>query len=231
MSSRTTGTSPFQPRSPPVYSNAVDRRGRPSTSHGEVGDLGDRDVVPGRDVEDREAARARSRGREHGGDDVARHGCRTCSAVPSPRIRSRVGSSSSRRTKSKPTPWVWRGPTTLPNRKQRAAQAEHVARTSDEQRLAGQLARAVGGDGHHRAVVLVRLELAEVAVDAAAGRVEDAARRRPAHRLDDVVGEQRALVEVDRRARLRRAAMSGLEARWIDRVVAGDRRGQRVEVA
>ena len=43
-----------------------------------------------------------------------------------------------------------------------------------DERLPGQLAGAVGRDGNERPMVLVRLELAEVAVDAAAGRVEDA---------------------------------------------------------
>ena len=43
--------------------------------------------------------------------------------LPSPRMRSEIGCSpaavarSSARAKSKPTPWVWRGPTTLPKRK------------------------------------------------------------------------------------------------------------------
>ena len=68
-----------------------------------------------------------------------------------------------------------------------------------------------------------------VAVDAAPGRVQDPPDARPAHRLDDVVREERALVEVD--ARLGRGARDVRVRREVDDdVVPGCRVDEGVEV-
>src|SRR5262249_25372116 len=66
-----------------------------------------------------------------------------------------------------------------------------------DQRLAGEFAGAVGRDRHHRPVVLVRLDLAEVAVDAGAGGVEDRFDVRLTGRLGDVVRQHRPLTEIN----------------------------------
>src|SRR5262249_18051105 len=76
-----------------------------------------------------------------------------------------------------------------------AAHAEHGGVRGD-QRLTCELAGAVSRYWSERAVILVRLDLTEVAVDAGAGGVEDRRHLRLAGRLDDVVGEHRPLTEV-----------------------------------
>ena len=139
---------------------------------------------------------------------------------PSPRISSLVGSSASRRRKSKPTPWVCRAPTTFPSRK---------AVPRSDQRLARELARTVGRDRDQRPPVLIRLSLAEIAVDAASGRVENLGRRGHAHGLDDAVSQVRPLVEVDRGLG-RRTRDVGIRGQVNDEVVAVHTRDQRLGV-
>ena len=106
---------------------------------------------------------------------------------------------------------------------------EH-GRVGAEQRLPGQFAGAVRGDGKHRAVVLARLDLAEVAVDPAARGVEDELDAAPSSRLGHVVGEQRALVEVD--GRVGRRGRDVRVGRQVDHgVVSCHSRQQVLEVA
>ena len=56
VSRRTTGTSPFQPRSPPVYSSSTVGAVEAGDLDRQLGDLGHGDVVAGRDVEGAERA-------------------------------------------------------------------------------------------------------------------------------------------------------------------------------
>ena len=128
VSRRTTGTSPFQPRSADRRTRCPRRRGRGrATSSASVGDLAHGDVVAGGDVEGAE----RLRGPRSHAPSTAATTSRDVDvglalrAVAHDR-RGASGRRSSRRTKSKPTPWVWRRPTTLPKRKAKPLQVEHV---------------------------------------------------------------------------------------------------------
>jgi hypothetical protein len=78
-------------------------------------------------------------------------------------------------------------------------------------------------------MVLVGRELAQITVDAAAGRVCDPRRARAPHRLDDVVGEQGSLVEVDRRLGCGTGDV-GVGGQVQDHVVPTHSLGERVEV-
>ncbi len=171
VDSRTIGTSPFQPRSPPAYLKAVDPRLQTKHIGRQLGDLGDGDVVARGHVEHLEGGR---RGPAHHAARRSRRprrGCTTCSGDRLPgcrvspgcgavggRSRSRLHASGAARPRS-------RIGTHLPS-----------GRTSPRTTtacLARQLRRAVGRRRCHRAVVLVRFDLAEVAVDATSGGVED----------------------------------------------------------
>ena len=89
------------------------------------------------------------------------------------------------------------------------AGANHVAKTEDtgtktkhgaitgDEGFGGKLAGAVGRNGNERGIILRNRRFGGIPIDAAAGGVEEAAKSRAAHRLDDVVGEQSPLVEVD----------------------------------
>src|SRR5215472_13258437 len=79
-----------------------------------------------------------------------------------------------------------------------SCQVEHVAVGADKG-LACQLARTVRGDWQEGPVVLRNLQFAEIAVDAAAGGVQKASCAGHAHRLNHVVGQECALVEIDGR--------------------------------
>src|SRR5262245_32181935 len=62
--------------------------------------------------------------------------------------------------------------------------------------LTAELACAVGGDRPHRRIVLCDHDLASVAVDPAAGCIENAAHLSTAHRFEHVVREQRSFAEI-----------------------------------
>ena len=90
------------------------------------------------------------------------------------------------------------GPDDVPEAEDTRAEVEHEAVRRDE-RLARQLAGPVGRDGDERPVVLARLDLAQVPVHATARGVQHPGHARAPRRLDHVMREQRALIEVDRR--------------------------------
>ena len=148
---------------------------------------------------------------------------------PSPRMRSRAGSAR-RRTHEVEADTVSLARADDVAEPERASpEAEH-RRVRRDQRLAGELARPVGGDRQQRPPVLVDRCLTQVAVHAAAGRVEDPRGARHAHRLDDVLGQDRALVEVDRR--LDRRSCDVRVRREVDhRVVTAHDSRERLEVA
>ena len=223
---------PSSPRSPPLYSNvAPPRRRGPSTSTARLGDLGDRDVVAGRDVVGAERRLGRSVGAcSTARDHVADVDVRLALAAVAEDRRARVGSFSRRRTKSKPDAVGLPGPTTLPKRKRARGQAEHVRVRGDE-RLARELRRAVGGRRDQRAVVLVRpprrrgRRRRRCPTRRASRR-----RRRAAHRLDHVVVSavpwSKSIAGL-----VIAAAMSGLDARWMTRSWPSIAAVQRLEVA
>src|SRR5262245_6216858 len=163
---------------------------------GKVGDLGDRQVVARRDVERLVVPCRVAMGRQNGVDDIVDVDVRLAlPAVPEDRqLRSVL---------EQPADEVEADAVRLPRpddvaeAEDQPREPEHEAVGGDE-RLASELARAVGRDRHERSPVLVDLELAEVAVDAAPRGVEDAGGLRLAHGLEDVMREPRALVEVDR---------------------------------
>ena len=140
--------------------------------------------------------------------------------LPSPRMRSEIGCSpaaaarSSARAKSKPTPWVWRGPTTLPKRKAQPGQAEH-RRVAGDQRLARQLAGPVGRSGDQRAVILgglVRCRARRTRrCPTRTGSASRWSSAWPRARSGSAPSPARSRWSVRCAAR----AMSGFEARWI----------------
>ncbi len=116
----------------------------------------------------------------------------------------------------------------VPEPETAAGEPEHVGVAGDE-RLASQLAGAVRRDGNQRPHVLRPLARAELAVDAAAGGVEDPLGAGGAHRLDDRAGERGPLGEVDGRL-TRRARDVGVGRQVDDDVVPVHGRGERPRV-
>ncbi len=155
------------------------RRAAPTTApRGQLGDLAHRDVVAGRDVVGVERLGP-------GGVDDAEHGAHDVGdedvglalrAVAQDRRRSTGPRAAGARSRSRRR-GSGGGRRRCRSGRRGPADPEHV-RVGADQRLAGELAGAVGRDRDERAVVLGRLVLAEVAVDAAARtRRRSAARR------------------------------------------------------
>ncbi len=76
------------------------------------------------------------------------------------------------------------------------AQIEHCAIGRD-QRLAGELAGAIGGDGNQRPEILLSFEILQIAIDAAAGGIEQIRRARAAHGFHNLLRQERAFAEID----------------------------------
>ena len=75
-------------------------------------------------------------------------------------------------------------------------QIEHGA-VGRDQRFAGELACAVGGDRNQRTKILLRFVIPQIAIDAAAGGIEQTRRAGAAHGFDDLLRQKGAFAEVD----------------------------------
>ena len=76
------------------------------------------------------------------------------------------------------------------------AQIEHRAVGCD-QRFAGEFAGAVGGDGNQRPEIFLSFVVLQIAIDAAAGGVEQIRRAGAAHGLDNLLRQQSAFAKID----------------------------------
>ena len=115
-----------------------------------------------------------------------------------------------------PTPWVWRGPTTLPNRNAAATRPNMCAVGADH-RLAGELAGAVRRHRQHRPVVLGGLQVAELAVDAASRGVQEVTAPGLTHGLDHADASKPCPRRSRPPGRSSPWRCPGLDARWIAR--------------
>ena len=133
---------------------------------------------------------------------------------PSPRIGRRVGSASSLRTKSirdavrLPRPDDVREPERGPHASRTCGSTPRACASPAE------LARAVGRDRAHRAGVLARGLLAQVAVDARAGRVRDPRRRRSSRHASRRLFVRNVPCQKSIDGSSTARAMSGFAARW-----------------
>ena len=109
-----------------------------------------------------------------------------------------------------------------------AGEIEHVAVRADE-RFTGQLAGAVGGDWNHWAMVFVHLSFTQVAIHAAARRIEDGGRSRTSHGLEDIIGKVRPFTKVDVRFG-GRASNVRIGGEMNHHIVTANGRSQRVEI-
>ena len=200
---------------------------------GHLGDLAHRDVVAGGDVVDRERRGRLFVREEHSAHHVVDVDVRLrLAAVAQDAQRDRL---LARRHRAQQRPREVEADAVGLARADHVAEAEGAAgqaehrRVAGDQRLARELAGPVGRHGDQRAVVLDGLVRAEIAVHAAARRVEDPLRAGRPHRLQHALGQRRPLPEVD--GRLGGGARDvGIRGQVDDDVMARHRRRQRAGV-
>ena len=157
VSRRTTGTSPFQPRSPPVYSYRTRAGPQAQSLDRQVGDLPDRDVIAGRDVEDLVGALGARVRQEHGRHHVLDMdvGLRL-GAVAQDDEPAGIATKSVEEVEADPVGLA--GPDHVAEAERATDDPEHVGVRADD-RLAGELAGPVGGDRQQRSAVLLALDV------------------------------------------------------------------------
>ena len=211
MLRRMIGTSPFQPRSPPVYSKRTLSGRRPRQAHARLAISSHRDIITRGNVKCFERATSRFAGEEHSGYDVGDMDIRF--ALPAV-----AEDAESCRVLAEPAHEIEPDAMGLPaahdvaEAEDTASHIEHGA-VGGDQRLAGQFTGAVGRDGNKRAMVLPGFHFADLTVDAAARGVQDLPCRRSArmasttHCVNSVPSRKSMSGSVTARA------ISGLEAR------------------
>src|SRR5438045_7629833 len=88
------------------------------------------------------------------------------------------------------------GPNYIGKTKSAPDQVKHMAVRSDKT-FAGQLTRTVGRDRNTRPVIFSKSDIGILAIDAAAGSVDDPARTGHAHRFQNILGEVSSFPEIN----------------------------------
>jgi hypothetical protein len=202
--------------------------GEPEGLDGEVRDFGDGDGIVGGNVEDGERGHSFLRSAQRSLDDIGDVNIGLALlAVAEDAETFGFGGEAAHKVESHAVGLA--GADDVPETENAGVEPKHGAIAGNE-RFARELAGPIGGDGHHGSVIFGQRTIAGVAIDAAARGIEEMAHARAAHRFDDVIGEQRAAVEVDFRA-LGGQRNVGIGGQMDDPVVALHRCGERAHVA
>ena len=202
--------------------------GKPEGLDGEVGDFCNGDGIVGGNIEDGERGNSFLRSAQRSLDDIGDVDVRLALLAVAEDAKT-FGFSGKAAHKVEAHAVGLAGTHDVPETENAGVQPKHGA-IAGNQGFARELAGSIRGDGHHGSVIFGQRPIAGVAIDAAAGGIQETVQAGATHGFNHVVGEQGAAVKVDFGA-LRGQRNVGVGGEMDDPVVALHRGGERAHVA